>query len=582
MKTKRGFTLVEVIVSIVLVSIILVSMLTTLVKLKELYNEIHENSDALVYSSSIARIINNDIMNNNGIRYATCNSEGNLCEIILGNDNRRRIEIDTKTDVVTEPDGRGTLRSLNSVSTLRYIDTTDTSDENMIYLRTLEANIYTSYDANGVMKYTTSDGFNFNRMVLDQYEKDTIDGKKDVVTSIKINIYDGIDETDQNFSAMVYGSGRYDDSGYRGREFRIELDDNGSDTYRGTDAMDEVFGVGYFAADSAHNLDEKIYSISVPKRDGWMFAGYYHNNGSINPVAIVDSEGNIVSSSTHFLGDEIITNGVGRVQAVWELCVGGYEYNRDTGECKQKTYTVVLDKSGGTGGPNSITAKYRVILPTIEVPTRAGYIFNGYFTGNNGSGKKYIETNGTSNGIWLEADWTSDKKLHDSWTARNDTPYKVVHWLQKVDAADAENSTNYTATDTENKQGTTDSTVTPPVKSYVGFTSPAAKQLVIKGDGTAVLNYYYKRNKYTVTVNAGSGISSVSGGGTYHYGKNITINATPKAGYSWSKWTNASGGQVTTTKSYSFNVNGTVNYTANATANTNTAYTVKHYKMKLS
>ena len=233
MKRRNGFTLVEVIVSIVLVSIILVSMLTTLVKLKELYNEIHENSDALVYSSSIARIINNDIMENNGIRYATCNSEGNLCEIILGNDNRRRIEIDTKTDVVTEPDGRGTLR----------IDTTDTSDENMIYLRTLEANIFTSYDANGVMKYTTSDGFNFNRMVLDQYEKDTTDGKKDVVTSIKINIYDGIDETDQNFSAMVYGSGRYDDSGYRGREFRIELDDNGSNLYRGTDAVDEVFGV---------------------------------------------------------------------------------------------------------------------------------------------------------------------------------------------------------------------------------------------------------------------------------------------------------------------------------------------------
>ena len=554
MKTKRGFTLVEVIVSIVLVSIILVSMLTTLVKLKELYNEIHENSDALVYSSSVARIINNDIMNNNGIRYASCNSEGNLCEIILGNDNKRRIEIDTKTSVDTKPDGRGTLRSLNSVSTLRYIDTTNVGDEPIVYLRTLEANIYTSYDANGVMKYTTSDGFNFNRMVLDQYERDTVDGKKDVVTSIKINIYDGIDETDQNYASMVYAAGRYDDSGYRGREFRIELDDNGSDTYRGTASVDEVFGVGYFESDTTHNLDEKIYSINVPKRNGWMFAGYYHNNGSINPVAIVDSEGNIVASSTHFVNDEIITNGVGRVQAVWELCVGGYEYNRDTGECKQRTYLVGLDKAGGTGGPDSITAKYRVILPTIEVPTRAGYIFNGYFTGTNGSGKKYIETNGTSNGIWLEADWTSDKKLHASWTARNDTPYKVVHWLQKVDAADAENSTNYTATDTENKQGTTDSTVTPPVKSYVGFTSPAAKQLVIKGDGTAVLNYYYKRNKYTVTVTSGNGISSVSGGGTYHYGKNITINATPKAGYSWSKWTNASGGQVTTTKSYSFNV----------------------------
>ena len=73
-KSKSGFTLIEVIVSVVLVSIIMVSLLASLMQLRQTYTIIHENSDIIVYSSSISRVINNDLAKNNGVRLATCNS----------------------------------------------------------------------------------------------------------------------------------------------------------------------------------------------------------------------------------------------------------------------------------------------------------------------------------------------------------------------------------------------------------------------------------------------------------------------------------------------------------------------------
>ena len=49
---KKGFTLIELIVSITLVSIILVSLLATLVKLKQTYEVIEEDSDIRIYKVS--------------------------------------------------------------------------------------------------------------------------------------------------------------------------------------------------------------------------------------------------------------------------------------------------------------------------------------------------------------------------------------------------------------------------------------------------------------------------------------------------------------------------------------------------
>ena len=98
---KKGFTLIEVIVSVVLVSVVLTSMLASLVKLKTSYEVVSENTDALVFSSSLARIINNDFTNNGGIRYIDCTYYGDVCDITLNNNEKRRIQIKTAQSGLT-------------------------------------------------------------------------------------------------------------------------------------------------------------------------------------------------------------------------------------------------------------------------------------------------------------------------------------------------------------------------------------------------------------------------------------------------------------------------------------------------
>lgn len=45
----------------------------------------------------------------------------------------------------------------------------------------------------------------------------------------------------------------------------------------------------------------------------------------------------------------------------------------------------------------------------------------------------------------------------------------------------------------------------------------------------------WEKNKYTLTVDAGTG-GTVSGGGTYEHGTSVTITATPNSGYKFFKW----------------------------------------------
>jgi len=76
---------------------------------------------------------------------------------------------------------------------------------------------------------------------------------------------------------------------------------------------------------------------------------------------------------------------------------------------------------------------------------------------------------------------------------------------------------------------------------------------------------YISRKKYSVSVSAGTGISSVSGSGSYYYGAYCTVDAVVKNGYTWKNWT---GTYTSTSKNYTFSVIGNVSLTANAEANT--------------
>ena len=66
------------------------------------------------------------------------------------------------------------------------------------------------------------------------------------------------------------------------------------------------------------------------------------------------------------------------------------------------TYTVNLDQEGATTkGTLSVTATYDAAMPTlIELPTKNGYGFVGYFDDKDGSGTQYYNADGTSARTW--------------------------------------------------------------------------------------------------------------------------------------------------------------------------------------
>ena len=190
------------------------------------------------------------------------------------------------------------------------------------------------------------------------------------------------------------------------------------------------------------------------------------------------------------------------------------------------THKLRWNSNGGvlTGGTGGIDTDVQVAYGTsIQAPSasRDGYTFAGW--------------NGTVPATMPD----NDVELTAQWTANTNTPYKVKHYQQNID------DDNYTLIDTDNLTGTSDATVTPETKNYVGFTAPAAQEVTIAADGSLVVTYNYTRNVHTLTWNANGG--TISGNahtsGNVKFGKTIVAPANAnvtKVGCSFLGWDPAS------------------------------------------
>ena len=152
--------------------------------------------------------------------------------------------------------------------------------------------------------------------------------------------------------------------------------------------------------------------------------------------------------------------------------------------------------------------------------------------------------------------------------------YTVHHWKQKTTGiASTHDDKNYELAETETKKAQIGSKVTPAVKTYTGFDSPKTQTKAVTADGKMVIDYYYERHLYNVTLNAGTGIEKTTGGGSYRYGQSVTIDAAVKEGYHWLNWKGnykgRSGGEQTVdAKKFVFTMPaGNVTMTASAEAN---------------
>ena len=206
---------------------------------------------------------------------------------------------------------------------------------------------------------------------------------------------------------------------------------------------------------------------------------------------------------------------------------------------RANTYTVTLDRQGGSGGTASVTATYGQLSPTVTVPTRAGYAFGGYWTAKNGGGQ-YFGADGKATRTWNN---TKTYTLYAKWTANT---YTVA-----LDRQGGAGGTNVVTT----TYGQLSPTVTVPTRAGYAFggywTAKNGGGQYFGADGKATRTWnntktytlYAKwtANKYTAFFNAnGSGatVSPASKQVTYGsaYGE---LPAPTRTGYAFVKWVNA-------------------------------------------
>lgn len=138
-------------------------------------------------------------------------------------------------------------------------------------------------------------------------------------------------------------------------------------------------------------------------------------------------------------------------------------------------FWVTFDTKGGDYMAPQFQMGTPLDLSTVT-PTRNGYTFDGWYDAEGDPVTTVSET----------------ATVTAHWKASNKTEYTVIHWQENA------NDDEYSSMDIEKKTGATNSTTNAKAKSYSGFTAQAITQKTIAGDGSTIVNVYYKRNVYIV------------------------------------------------------------------------------------
>lgn len=332
-----------------------------------------------------------------------------------------------------------------------------------------------------------------------------------------------------------------------------------------------------------------ICSIRVPQKTGYTFDGYWTNYGGTGEQ-VIDYKGDVWSNTTYFNSTNTKKNET-TIYAKWA----------------NNTYNFVYDGNGGkvSSGSGAITVTDMVKYNTIYhvrngdiFKAPAGYKFAGWNEKADGSGQSWAPN------MDITYNLPHGTKVYAQWEAV-DVNYKINYYKQNLDG-----TYNSTPNSSETKSGKTDSIVkVEPTtdsnvfdstgfeldadKSYAAESSFASKDkgivsVKILGNGKTVVNYYYSRKSYKVTLNVAKddkGFSSLKGAGTYKYGATVDISAILNDKFEFVAWKNADGTVFSNNMDTTFDMPAKdVTLTAYSNSNgkpepvvTEYTVTVKHY-----
>ena len=161
------------------------------------------------------------------------------------------------------------------------------------------------------------------------------------------------------------------------------------------------------------------------------------------------------------------------------------------------TYVYPVVKTGfwvtfDTKGGDYMAPQFRMEAHDLSAvtPTRSGYTFDGWYDAEGNPVTTVSET----------------ATVTAHWKANSKTEYTVIHWQENAD----DNGYTLVKDDTQTKNGTTGAQTNAQAKNYEGFTAQEITQKTIAGDGSTIVNVYYKRNVYSVKF-MGYGDSYVCG-----------------------------------------------------------------------
>lgn len=186
-------------------------------------------------------------------------------------------------------------------------------------------------------------------------------------------------------------------------------------------------------------------------------------------------------------GDVLVPVGADEKLTGWYI--GGTRYERvSTAEFPPGSDTLTLTAKVEKGhwihfnsDGGSYVAPQFVTGNTIQPadPARPGFSFEGWY-----------EQSG--NQFTFGSQLTSNITLTARWESNTSTKYTVIHWQEKADES------GWSLHETETKTGGTGAQTAAASKSYPGFTAQTITQQTINGDGSTIVNVYYKRNVYDV------------------------------------------------------------------------------------
>lgn len=153
-------------------------------------------------------------------------------------------------------------------------------------------------------------------------------------------------------------------------------------------------------------------------------------------------------------------------------------------------YWVTFDSDGGSAIDSQFVFD-KISLNDQTTPKKPGYTFDGWYNG----------TEKVENGTQI----TKPMTLTAHWTPEQ-VNYTVIHWWENAD------DDGYSFHESETKKGLTGSETEAVEKSYTVdgknifgesvkdkvFTASTISQKTIKGDGSTIVNVYYKRKTYTM------------------------------------------------------------------------------------